>query len=48
MKKEEKTVGFDLSTLNLHELIDTYSKIEEFIQFLQESKIEEKENDQDE
>lgn len=38
--KEEK-VNFDLSELSLRELIEVYNKITEFIQYLNENKIEE-------
>lgn len=46
MKKEEK-VDFDLSTLSLQELIKVYGDINEFIDFLDENKIEieERENE---
>lgn len=46
MKNEEEKVGFDLSTLTLQELIEVYQDITDFLQFLNESKIdlEEKEN----
>lgn len=46
MKKEEK-VDFDLSTLSLQELIKVYGDINEFIDFLNENKIEieERENE---
>lgn len=40
MKKKEDKVGFDLSNLSLQELIDVYSNIEEFLQYLDENKIE--------
>lgn len=47
MKNEEEKVGFDLSTLTLQELIEVYQDITDFLQFLNETKIdlEEKEND---
>lgn len=46
MKNEEEKVGFDLSTLTLQELIEVYQDITDFLQFLNETKIdlEEKEN----
>ena len=40
MKKKEEKVGFDLSNLSLQELIDVYNNIEEFMQYLEENKIE--------
>ena len=40
MVKENSKIDFDLSTLTLEELIEVYEKIEEFIEFLDESKIE--------
>ena len=40
MTKENSKVDFDLSTLSLEELIEVYEKINEFIEFLGESKIE--------
>ncbi|MBQ8132713.1 MAG: hypothetical protein IJ193_09500 [Bacilli bacterium] len=48
-KVEEEKVGFDLSTLSLQELINTYKNITDFIQYLDDNKIivEEKENDDD-
>lgn len=39
MKKEEKKVEFDLSVLNLKELIDVYENITDFLQYLEEQKI---------
>lgn len=50
MTKDENTVAFDLSTLNLQELIKVYEEISNFIQFLDESKIvqEEKAVEEDE
>ena len=49
-KKKEEKVNFDLSVLNLNELIETFNNINEFITFLKENKIEieEKEEDEDE
>ena len=38
--KENSKIDFDLSTLTLEELIEVYEKIDEFIEFLDESKIE--------
>ena len=45
MNFDDETVEFDLSTLNLEELVEVYKNITEFIDFLQENKItlEEKE-----
>ena len=40
MEKEISKTDFDLSTLSLEELIEVYEKIDEFIVFLEESKIE--------
>ena len=40
MVKENSKIDFDLSTLTLEELIEVYEKIDEFIEFLDESKIE--------
>ncbi len=48
MKKEENRVDFDLSTLELKELIEVYQDITGFLEELKESKIEvieDKEND---
>lgn len=47
MKKEEK-VDFDLSTLTLQELIETYNNITDFIKYLDENKIEVEEVSNDE
>ena len=48
MRKKEKKVGFDLSNLSLQELIEVYNNIEEFIQYLEENKIEVDEEKDDE
>lgn len=50
MAKKEEKVDFDLSVLSLNELIEAYNNIEEFLGFLNDSKveIEEKEDDEDE
>lgn len=40
MAKEISKTDFDLSALSLEELIEVYEKIDEFIVFLEESKIE--------
>lgn len=50
MAKKEEKVDFDLSVLNLRELIEAYNNIEDFLTFLNDSKIdiEEKEDDDDE
>lgn len=50
MKKKEEKVGFDLSALSLQELIEVYNNIEDFLQYLDENKIEiadEKEDEDD-
>ena len=39
MKKEENKVNFDLSALNLNELITVYEDINGFLQLLDEKKI---------
>ncbi len=43
MKKEENKVNFDLSALNLNELITVYEDINGFLQLLDEKKIVEEE-----
>lgn len=45
MNFDNEKVDFDLSTLNLHELVEVYENITDFLSFLQENKIslEEKE-----
>lgn len=45
MNFDDEKVEFDLSTLNLQELVEVYKNITDFIDFLQENKIilEEKE-----
>lgn len=49
MKKEEKKVNFDMSTLSLSDLIKVYENINGFLSFLEEKRIiEEKVEDQDE
>lgn len=40
MKKEKSKIDFDLSTLTLEELIEVYENIDEFLVFLEESKLE--------
>jgi hypothetical protein len=40
MTKENNKIDFDLSTLSLEELIEVYEKIDEFLLFLDESKLE--------
>ena len=47
---QNEKVDFDLSVLSLNELIEAYNNIEEFLGFLNDSKIEieEKEEDEDE
>ncbi|HHT38283.1 MAG TPA: hypothetical protein GXZ95_02570 [Mollicutes bacterium] len=39
MKKDDKKVNFDLSTLTLSELIEVYEDITDFLKFLDEKKI---------
>ena len=48
MRKKEEKVGFDLSNLSLQELIEVYNNIDEFIQYLEENKIEVDEEKDDE
>jgi hypothetical protein len=50
MKKEETKVNFDMSTLSLSELIKVYEDITSFLEFLDEKKIvqEEQGDNQDE
>ncbi|MDD3187234.1 MAG: hypothetical protein PHD02_02025 [Bacilli bacterium] len=48
MNKEESKVNFDLSTLKLSELVNVYTEINEFVDFLNESKIVQEEDDADE
>lgn len=45
MNFDNEKVEFDLSTLNLQELVEVYKNITDFLDFLQENKItlEEKE-----
>ena len=45
MNFDDETVEFDLSTLNLQELVEVYNNITDFLSFLEENKIslEEKE-----
>ncbi len=43
MKEEENKVNFDLSTLNLDELIKVYEDITDFSEFLKDAKIEQEE-----
>ena len=45
MKNEER-IDFDLSSLNLSELIESYQDIEDFIHFLEEQRIEEDDLDE--
>lgn len=40
MTKEKSKIDFDLSTLTLEELIEVYENIDEFLVFLEESKLE--------
>ncbi len=46
MKKVEKKVEFDLSALNLKELIEVYQNIEDFIKYIQDEKIKLKNEEQ--
>ena len=39
MNFDNETVEFDLSTLNLEELVEVYNNITEFLEFLKENKI---------
>ena len=39
MNFDNETVEFDLSTLNLQELVEVYNDITEFLEFLKENKI---------
>jgi hypothetical protein len=43
MKKEENKVNFDMSALNLNELVEVYENINNFLSLLDEKKIEEEE-----
>ena len=47
MKKNEKTVDFDLSLLSLQELITVYQKVSEFLEYLEDKKIKAEEKDKD-
>lgn len=40
MTKENNKVDFDLSALTLEELIEVYEKIENFLEYLDESRVE--------
>lgn len=40
MKRDEKKREFDLSKLTLKELVNVFNEINDFIKFLNESKIE--------
>ncbi len=46
MKKIEKKVEFDLSALNLKELIEVYQNIEDFIKYIQDEKTKLKNEEQ--
>lgn len=48
MNKEEDKVNFDLSTLTLQQLIETYQNITDFLRFLKEKEIVEEEKDKNE
>lgn len=43
--EEEKKVNFDMSALNLKELIQVYDNIDTFTHFLEESKIVKEESE---
>ncbi len=45
MKKNEEKIGFDLSLLSLEELLDCYTNICDFLQFLEENKLETEEKE---
>ncbi len=40
MVKENNKIDFDLSALTLEELIEVYEKINEFLEYLDDSKVE--------
>lgn len=40
MTKENSKVDFDLSALSLEELVEVYEKIEDFLVYLEETKVE--------
>lgn len=40
MAKENNKVDFDLSALSLEELIEVYEKINNFLEYLDDSKVE--------
>ena len=40
MTKENNKVDFDLSALTLEELIEVYEKIENFLEYLDDSRVE--------
>ena len=48
MKKEENIMNFDLSSLELSELIDLYDKTHNFLDYLDAQKIKEEEKGEDE
>ena len=39
MNFDDNKVEFDLSTLNLHELVEVYKNITDFLNFLEENEI---------
>ena len=45
MSLNEEKIEFDLSTLNLQELMEVYKNIVDFLDFLQENKMTLGEND---
>lgn len=46
MKKKEEKIGFDLSALSLQELIEVYNNIEEFLQYIDDNRIEVEEEEE--
>lgn len=46
--REDNKVDFDLSTLSLEELIKVYESVDEFIEYLNDSKLEIEEKSEDE
>jgi len=48
MKKEESKVNFDLSVLTLTELVDLAGKVKSFLQFLDDNRIDDSEDKEEE
>lgn len=46
--EENKKINFDLKELNKKQLVDTYTNINDFINFLTEGIIQEEEENEDE